>query len=222
MRCIFCKHDSTDSRSIEHIIPESIGNEHHFLPKGIVCDKCNNYFSRSFENAVITSDIFLEIRNGMKVKSKKGKIPETPQKDFIELPDYRLMGRFLGKIGLEVLAQTALKNNVQSWEIDIIDNIGLDQLRKFVRDNSFKGDWPFSFRTLYPINAVFDDGVEKYEVLHEYDLLYTEGNELYIVVCLFGVEFSMNMGGPELEGYRLWLERNDFKSPLYSGKKFKK
>jgi len=38
MRCIFCMNDSSDSRSKEHIIPESLGNEAHILPRGIVCD----------------------------------------------------------------------------------------------------------------------------------------------------------------------------------------
>ncbi|HET8891812.1 MAG TPA: HNH endonuclease [Candidatus Angelobacter sp.] len=28
-RCIFCKNDSSGSRSIEHILPESLGNKEH-------------------------------------------------------------------------------------------------------------------------------------------------------------------------------------------------
>ena len=43
--CMFCHKDSSSSKSVEHIIPESFGNKHHYLPKGYVCDKCNNYFS---------------------------------------------------------------------------------------------------------------------------------------------------------------------------------
>jgi hypothetical protein len=53
-------------------------------------------------------------------------------------------------------------------------------------------------------------------VLHEYDLLYTEGRELYIVLILFGVEFALNLGGRSTDGYRRWLEEKDFVSPLYS------
>lgn len=51
--CIFCNQDSTESKSIEHIIPESLGNDELILDKGIVCDKCNNYFSREIENPVL-------------------------------------------------------------------------------------------------------------------------------------------------------------------------
>ena len=46
MRCIFCGSDTSQSTSVEHIIPESFGNSKAILRKGIVCDKCNNYFSR--------------------------------------------------------------------------------------------------------------------------------------------------------------------------------
>jgi hypothetical protein len=50
--------------------------------------------------------------------------------------------------------------------------------------------------------------------LHEFDLLYTEYKELYAVICIFGTEYTINMGGPELEGYELWLKKNDYVSPL--------
>lgn len=40
MICI-CHKDSLTFKSVEHIIPESPWNKHHYLPKGYVCDKCN-------------------------------------------------------------------------------------------------------------------------------------------------------------------------------------
>jgi hypothetical protein len=43
MSCIFCKNDSSSSVSIEHIIPESLGNTEYFLPAGIVYDVCEYY-----------------------------------------------------------------------------------------------------------------------------------------------------------------------------------
>ncbi len=45
----FCKQCSDLSNSVEHIIPESLGNKNHVLPKGIVCDRCNNYFTLKIE-----------------------------------------------------------------------------------------------------------------------------------------------------------------------------
>lgn len=75
--CIFCNKDSTTSKSIEHIIPESLGNDELILDKGIVCDKCNNYFSREIENPVLNLDGFKQLRFYELIKSKRGKIPSS-------------------------------------------------------------------------------------------------------------------------------------------------
>jgi hypothetical protein len=34
---------------------------------------------------------------------------------------------------------------------------------------------------------------------------------------LFGVEFVINVGGADIDGYMAWLQANDFASPLYLG-----
>jgi hypothetical protein len=75
MRCIFCKHNSDNSTSIEHIIPESLGNTEHILPQGIVCDSCNNYFAGKIEKPLLETDYFLYARFEQFIPSKKGRIP---------------------------------------------------------------------------------------------------------------------------------------------------
>jgi len=47
VRCILCKNNSNGSRSVEHIISESLGNRPHGLAPGVVSDRCNNHFSRA-------------------------------------------------------------------------------------------------------------------------------------------------------------------------------
>ncbi len=37
----------------------------------------------------------------------------------------------------------------------------------------------------------------------------------YLVLVIFGVEYCINMGGPEIEGYLEWLKQHNFESPLY-------
>jgi hypothetical protein len=78
LRCIFCKKDSSTSRSVEHILPESLGNEEHILPPGIVCDRCNNYFASSVEQAVLESGYFATSRFYGKIPNKRGRIPSLP------------------------------------------------------------------------------------------------------------------------------------------------
>jgi hypothetical protein len=40
-------------------------------------------------------------------------------------------------------------------------------------------------------------------------------SEYYAVIAIFGIEYAINLGGPELEGYERWLKENDNRSPLY-------
>ena len=41
-RCIYCLAADTSFTSEEHVFPESLGNDEIVLPKGYVCDRCNN------------------------------------------------------------------------------------------------------------------------------------------------------------------------------------
>lgn len=215
MKCIFCKNDTSQTRSIEHIIPQSLGNEEHILPRGTVCDSCNNYFARKIENPVLSSGMFKLLRAERNISNKKGRIPAFDKMEIAELPDYRMFTRFIGKIGLEVLAHKTYK--VENWNEEIVNHDGLNQLRSYVRFNV--GDtWPMLYRTLYAINSVFKENEESFEVLHEFDLLYTNRNELYIVVVILGVEFVLNLGYPTIDGYQKWIKKNRYKSYLYSGK----
>lgn len=219
MKCLFCKSVTNPFASVEHIIPQSIGNVDHILPKGIVCDLCNNYFSRKVENGFINSEALLDIRRRMNIPNKHGKIPISLKNNSFKAPEQRVVARFLAKVGLEVLAQRAISGNVPNWQSDIIENKNLDTVRNFARYNISDEEWPFIYRVLHPVNATFFENNEYYEVLHEYDLLYTKANELYLVLSIFGVEFTINMGGPTIEGYKAWLVENNFESHLYIRKK---
>jgi hypothetical protein len=80
--------------------------------------------------------------------------------------------------------------------------------------------WPIHRRRLYDEDRMFTNPQHPkgYQLLHEYDLLITETNEWYAVICIFGEEFVINLGGPEVEGYEAWLKRHNGFSPLYSGR----
>jgi hypothetical protein len=75
MRCIFCKQESSSSRSIEHIMPESIGSKKRVLPAGVVCDQCNNYFARKVEEPVLNHPSMRNFRAWYQVPNKRGKYP---------------------------------------------------------------------------------------------------------------------------------------------------
>ena len=260
MRCIFCKQNSDSSVSKEHIVPESLGNTEHVLPKGWVCDSCNNYLAIKVEQPFLESLFGRNSRFWMQVPNKKGRIPSviglypklrtkvelfhagpgkllagatkeedkrklvdsiesSPQGNFYipvtDLPssDY-ITSRFIAKVGLEILAHRCLKNPDLNKEI--IDTTELDELRNYVRRGNPNLVWPLSIRRIYPQDFIFADGRhESYEVLHEFDILVTDSNEYYAAIAIFGVEFVINLGGPELDGYHHWFKNNKGQSPLY-------
>jgi len=257
MRCIFCKCDSAASRSVEHIIPEALENIEHVLPRGVVCDTCNNYFARKVEGPLLQTLWFRHARARQVIANKRGLMPPMsavipgarlgvnlwldeaglslsalnerdegvlysalvsgrakslyiPIVDKIEEP---LMSRFLAKVAIEILAHRLM--NVEGWEEPLIDDPQLEPLRRFARIGDKPTSWPFSRRRIYGEDDVQTDGDNGYQVLHEFDLLYTETRELYAVLCIFGEEFSINYGGPEIDGYERWLKNNEGRSPLY-------
>lgn len=87
MRCIFCGNDSSTSRSVEHIVPASFGNSTSVLPKGIVCDKCNNYFARKIESPFLNSEAVLQLRQELEIHNRDGKVVNR----FADLPTKNIM-----------------------------------------------------------------------------------------------------------------------------------
>ena len=77
MRCIFCKQDSSASRSIEHVMPESLGSKRRILRPGVVCDKCNNYFARKVEKPILDHPSMRNLRAWYQVPNKRGKSPSV-------------------------------------------------------------------------------------------------------------------------------------------------
>ena len=127
------------------------------------------------------------------------------------------LARFVGKVGLETLAHRVL--DVDGANREIAFKQELAELRDFVRWNRGPESWPFSVRRIYPSDFLFLQPFgEPFEVLHELDLLVTPDNELFAVFAIFGVEYAMNLGGPDLDGYEKWLTEHNNKSPLYVGK----
>ena len=192
-----------------------MGNTDHVLQRGAVCDACNQYFSSKVEGPLLDSGLFRHIRARMDIPSKRGRVPTWDTTDGVETPNYRLMGRFLGKVGLEAFVLKVLA--VDGWNDEVVQQNGFDDLRRFSRFNE-GADWPFTTRTLHPVNAIFSDRGRDEHLLNEFDILMTDRSEVYSVVSLFGVELVINLGGRTLDGFREWSAANDFASPLYAGK----
>lgn len=75
MHCVYCNclltNDNT--KSVEHIIPESLGNKEYVLASGLICDKCNNYFAREIEKPFLEKDIVKLLRGYEILPNKRNK-----------------------------------------------------------------------------------------------------------------------------------------------------
>lgn len=69
--CLFCSADGPFN-TIEHVIPESLGNDDLLLDKE-VCDKCQNYFGKEIEAYVLAKSpiAFWRVFLGIKTKARK-------------------------------------------------------------------------------------------------------------------------------------------------------
>ena len=76
-KCLFCLSQENSFSSVEHIFPESLGNKEKVLPKGVVCDKCNNEVLSGLDNHLLKFEPLSFLLTMHVVKSKKGKVPST-------------------------------------------------------------------------------------------------------------------------------------------------
>lgn len=73
-KCIFCLSEGDIFHTIEHIVPESLGNTDDIL-ENCVCDKCQNYFGKEIENYILAKTPFGFWCTIAGTVNKKGKQP---------------------------------------------------------------------------------------------------------------------------------------------------
>jgi len=131
-------------------------------------------------------------------------------------PSDRVVSRFLAKIAIEVIASRLVA--VYGSADHLVDEQQLDLIRDHARRGTTP-EWPYHLRRIYDCNKKWleTDGREV-QTVHEHDLLMTHWGELFLVLAIFGTEFTINFGGPEISGYLRWLDENNDRSPLYPEK----
>lgn len=205
--CIFCR-SCGDFKTVEHIIPESLGNTDDVL-EGAVCDKCQNYLSREVERPALEKAPIAFWRTVLGTTTKRGKLPSvslkpptggrlpathafTDEVGFsahadgttsvdIETPEmaavlcasargeFRLvlapfhlstLGRFLGKIGLELLASTDVRLALDGR---------YDALRKFVRFGTTSRLWAVYWGSQGEVDDFNESTVRQGELFVEHE-----------------------------------------------------
>lgn len=254
MRCLFCKTDSSESKSVEHVVPESLWNTRHVLPRGVVCDACNNYFAREVEKPFLDSPAISRLRFTQAIPNKRGRVPsskatilpdfpvvayrepsgpytmslEVPPEAFEHIvrnptsslifpasaqpPRDRIVSRFLAKMAVEAMALRLLEHSAGLSYL--VDEPQLDPIRNYARRGQ-PNEWPHHARRIYDAERrLLDLDGKSFQTVHEFMFLVTESQEWYFVFALFGLELTINLGGPEIDGYVNWLDKNEHLSPL--------
>jgi HNH endonuclease len=184
--CLYC-HSDGPFTTVEHVIPESLGND-DLLLRSAVCDSCQAYFGKEVERYVLEKTPIAVWRSFLGIPSKKGKLPSIdisqPKRTKGIFPDrhmhhddigfsahpdgttsvdndndkiiegildgtkrqfnlaltpklLHMVGRFLGKVGLGILA---INDEARAHEPRF------DGIKKYARYGEFEGLWPiFSY-----------------------------------------------------------------------------
>jgi hypothetical protein len=79
--CLFCLTADGGFSSVEHPIPESLGNTELILPKGVVCDRCNNGRLAVLDQALADLMPLKMRRTTLGIENKRGNVPITVFQD---------------------------------------------------------------------------------------------------------------------------------------------
>jgi hypothetical protein len=99
--CLYCKQSDGPFTSVEHVIPESLGNQDLgsnppiVLPIGVVCDTCNHGKLSYLDHALIDFSPISLMRTRYGVRSKSGALPS------IKLGNARLRSLAPGDVLIE-------------------------------------------------------------------------------------------------------------------------
>lgn len=121
MLCIFCSKEVSQS-SIEHIVPESLGNHSYILEIGAICRSCNNRFSK-FEDKALGKTMLAFERTRLGIPTKKRNPAKASSKGI----------RFEGHAGFQKNLVTVFglsEDNIESINDDGSINIQIQDFDK--------------------------------------------------------------------------------------------
>jgi hypothetical protein len=132
------------------------------------------------------------------------------------------VSKFLCKVALESLVYR-IKSNPDLIN-EIIDHVQLDYIRDYVRRGNKPAFWEYHQRRIYEETDMFyceKISAEPYEVLHEFDFIYSDEGEMFFVLVIMGIEYVISMADENISGYRKWLIQNGGGIPLQYGDELK-
>ncbi|WP_020534029.1 HNH endonuclease [Flexithrix dorotheae] len=205
--CIFCN-EPNESKSIEHIIPESLGNKLYVMPIGSVCDECNSRFSKHEQKALEKSILAFE-RSRFGIETKAGKTSKgnleqlkfegdknftkgvVSIKDGIDNANFKITDpkKKIGKLTVPSFdksevstSKLLLKMGLESIYISkrkVFDKNDFTDLKNFL-GNKNNTDWPFVTRELkYDDQGMFKNILGDYKLRYKLRFIYKSELKYY-------------------------------------------
>jgi hypothetical protein len=77
MLCIYCLKDSSNAKSLPHVVPEAITKNGVTLPRGAVCDDCNHYLGHELDSALLNHPVVAMLVQLLGTPGKRGRPREV-------------------------------------------------------------------------------------------------------------------------------------------------
>ena len=123
-QCIFCKSTTNPFSSVEHIFPESLGNKEKILPKGMVCDVCNNGTLSKLDEELLEFEPIKLLKTIHGVASKSGKVPPA------NFNNVRIESPTPGHVSIQVNSSKNLEDQSdQGFKLNFRGNRKMDATR---------------------------------------------------------------------------------------------
>ncbi|PKL28540.1 MAG: hypothetical protein CVV46_06080 [Spirochaetae bacterium HGW-Spirochaetae-2] len=131
-KCIFCNSEGPFT-TIEHIIPESLGNTDDILERDGVCDSCQKYFGKEIEQYVLSKSCLGFYRVLLNIKTKKNREPifdlSRPEKNSGKIPSYHPRSDY----GLKFFPYNG--DDANRIEVEIVED---ERFNKMLADNKIE------------------------------------------------------------------------------------
>lgn len=131
-QCIFCKSTTNPFSSVEHIFPESLGNKEKVLPKGMVCDICNNRTLSRLDEELLEFEPIKLLKTVNGIASKSGKVPPA------NFNNVRIENPAKGHVNIQVHSSKNLEDqNDQGFKLKFRGNRKMDAVRNKLLTRAF-------------------------------------------------------------------------------------
>lgn len=106
-----------------------------------------------------------------------------------------------------------------SKQDELIDEQFFDDIRNFARYGDNYPEWPYSQRRIYPEATLMRHSETNRWVQAGFGCCWfmTGRMETLFVFCFYGIEFVINLGGPSIAGFQIWLRETNGISPIVEG-----